>query len=102
MEGSAIAPPRQVQRQGYLILTIIMGIAGSFLAMAVWAHGTYRVGPLIAEMKVKPPTKGTTERAFDPIPDTPLIKPGSAGPRSFLRRSRAPSNRGRSARRRSR
>ena len=70
MEGSAIAPPRQVQRQGYLILTIIMGIAGSFLAMAVWAHGTYRVGPLIVEMKVKPATKGRLAR------NTRLVVPG--------------------------
>jgi len=61
MEGAALAPPRQVQRQGYLILTILLGIAGSGIAMAAFAKGSYRVGPLIVEMQVKPATKGTTE-----------------------------------------
>jgi len=61
MEGAALAPPRQVARQGYLILTILLGIAGSGIAMAAFAHGSYRVGPLIVEMSVKPATKGTTQ-----------------------------------------
>ena len=78
MEGSAIAPPPQVQRQGYLILTMVMGIAGSFISMAAFAHGSYRVGPLIVEMKVKPATKGTTELAVSPISSAPLIHPGHA------------------------
>ena len=60
MEGSALAPPRQVTRQGYLILTILLGIAGSGVAMAAFAKHTYRVGPLLVEMNVKPATKGTT------------------------------------------
>jgi hypothetical protein len=78
MEGSAIAPPRQVQRQGYLVLTIILGIAGSFIAMAAFAKGTYRVGPLLVEMKVFPAAKGSTELGVEPIPNAPLIKPGHA------------------------
>jgi hypothetical protein len=78
MEGSAIAPPRRVQRQGYLILTIIMGIAGSFVAMAAFAHGTYRVGPMIVKMEAFPATSGTTELAVEPISGAPLIKPGHA------------------------
>ena len=78
MEGSAIAPPRQVQRQGYLVLTIILGIAGSFIAMAAFAKGTYRVGPLLVDMKVFPATKGTTELGVEPITGAPLIKPGHA------------------------
>ena len=60
MEGAALAPPRQVQRQGYLIITILLGIIGAGVAMAAFAKGSYRVGPLIVEMSVKPATKGTT------------------------------------------
>jgi len=61
MEGAALAPPRQVQRQGYLILTILLGIAGSLVAMGAFGKGTYRVGPFLVEMSVKPATKGTTQ-----------------------------------------
>jgi hypothetical protein len=61
MEGSAIAPPRQFNRQGYLIVTILLGIVGSFVAMAAFGKGTYRVGPFLVEMSVKGDTKGTTE-----------------------------------------
>jgi hypothetical protein len=61
MEGSALAPPKQVTRQGYLILTILLGIGGSAGAMAAFGHGTYRVGPLLVEMRAKPSTSGTTE-----------------------------------------
>lgn len=78
MEGSAIAPPRQVQRQGYLILTILLGIAGSLIAMAAFAKGTYRVGPLIVEMSAFPSGSGTTELGVEPIPNAPLLRPGHA------------------------
>jgi len=61
MEGSALAPPRQVTRQGYLVVTILLGIGGSLVALAAFGHGTYRVGPLLMEMSVKPATSGTTE-----------------------------------------
>ena len=78
MEGSAIAPPRQVQRQGYLVLTILLGIAGSLIAMAAFAKGTYRVGPLVVEMKAFPSGSGTTELGVEPISGAPVIKPGHA------------------------
>ncbi len=78
MEGSAIAPPRQVQRQGYLVLTILLGIAGSLISMAAFAKHEYRVGPLIVEMDVFPATSGTTELAVEPITGAPLIKAGRA------------------------
>jgi hypothetical protein len=76
MEGSAIAPPRQVKTQGYLVLTILLGIAGSLIAMAGFAKGTYRVGPLLVDMKVFPSGSGTTELGVEPISGAPLIKPG--------------------------
>jgi hypothetical protein len=60
MEGSAIAPPRQVARQGYLIVTVLLGIAGSAIAMVAFGAHAYRVGPLLVEMNVKPSTEGTT------------------------------------------
>ncbi len=61
MEGSAIAPPKQVASQSYLIVTVLLGIAGSLIAMAAFGHGTYRVGPLLVRMSVKPSTEGTTQ-----------------------------------------
>lgn len=61
MDGSALAPPKQVTRQGYLIVTILLGIGGAFVALAGFGSGTYRVGPLLVEMSVKPSTSGTTE-----------------------------------------
>ena len=60
MEGSAIAPPKQVAQKSYLIVTVLLGIAGSFIAMAAFGSHTYGVGPLLVEMKVKPSTEGTT------------------------------------------
>lgn len=78
MDASAIAPPRQIQRQGYLILTILMGIAGSLIAMAAFAKGQYRVGPLIVEMKAFPATSGTTELGVEPISGAPAVRPGHA------------------------
>jgi hypothetical protein len=60
MEGSAIAPPRQVARQGYLIVTVLLGIAGSLIGMAAFSTHAYRVGPLVVEMSVKPSTEGKT------------------------------------------
>jgi hypothetical protein len=60
MEGSAIAPPRQVARQGYLIVTVLLGIAGSLIAMAAFGAHEYRVGPFLVDMSVKPATEGTT------------------------------------------
>jgi hypothetical protein len=65
MDGSAIAPPRQVVRQGYLIVTILLGIAGSLVAMAAFGKGTYRVGPFLVQMSVKPATSGTTEMGIE-------------------------------------
>lgn len=61
MEGSAIAPPRQVAQKSYLIVTALLGIAGAFIAMTAFSAHTYRVGPLLMEMKVTPATEGTTE-----------------------------------------
>ena len=61
MEGSAIAPPKTVTRQGYLIVTLLLGIAGSLVALYGFGKGTYRVGPLLVEMSVRPDTSGTTE-----------------------------------------
>lgn len=77
MEGSALAPPRQVQTQTYLILTILLGIAGSLIAMAAFARGTYRIGPLVVEMKAFPSGSGTTELGVQ-LPATIPIKPGNA------------------------
>lgn len=77
MEGSAIAPPRQVSRQVYLLLSIILGIAGSMIAMAGFAKGTYRVGPMIVEMSVRPSHSGTTELGIQPIPGAPAIRSGN-------------------------
>ena len=72
MDGSALAPPRQVKTQGYLVLTILLGIAGSMIAMAAFAKGTYRVGPLIVEMSAFPATSGTTELGVSPLTNTPV------------------------------
>jgi len=60
MEGSAIAPPKQVARQGYLIVTVLLGIAGSLIAMAGFGAHEYRVGPFLVDMNVKPATEGKT------------------------------------------
>jgi hypothetical protein len=60
MEGSAIAPPKQVARQGYLIVTVLLGIAGSLIAMAAFGAHEYRVGPFLVDMSVKPATEGKT------------------------------------------
>lgn len=78
MEGSALAPPRQAARQVYMILSILLGIAGAMVAMAGFAKGQYRVGPLVVEMAVRPSTSGTTELGVQPIPGAPTIRTGNA------------------------
>jgi len=67
MEGAALAPPKQVTRQGYLIVTIVLGIAGSFVAMAAFGDGTYRVGPMLVHFGMRPATSGTTELTVEPF-----------------------------------
>jgi hypothetical protein len=44
-----------------LIATVVLGVAGSLSAIAVAGRGTYRVGPLVVEMRARPALKGTTE-----------------------------------------
>jgi hypothetical protein len=60
MDGSALAPPKQVAQKSYLIVTVLLGIAGSLVAMAAFSAHAYRVGPLLVDMSVKPSTEGTT------------------------------------------
>jgi hypothetical protein len=65
MDGAAMAPPRTASRQVYLILTILLGIAGSLGAVAAFGEGEYRVGPMLVRMKVIPASKGTTKLAVE-------------------------------------
>jgi hypothetical protein len=65
MDGAAMAPPRTTSRQIYLILTILLGIAGSLGAVAAFGEGEYRVGPMLVRMKVTPSTEGTTKLAVE-------------------------------------
>jgi hypothetical protein len=60
MDGAAMAPAKTTSRQIYLILTIVLGIAGSLGALAAFGERNYVVGPLVVRMKVTPATEGTT------------------------------------------
>lgn len=66
MEGSAVAPPHQVGRWNYVLAALVLGGAGSMIALEAFAPDTRRVGPLIVEFDVKPSTSGTTELGVRP------------------------------------
>ncbi len=66
MDGAALPPPHQVGRWQYLVLSLLFGGPGSMVALAAFGQGTYRVGPLVVQMKVRPATSGTTELAVQP------------------------------------
>ncbi len=65
MDGSAIAPPHQVAQVRWLIASMLLGAAGSLVAIAAFGSAPYRVGPIVMEMKMKPSTSGTTELAVN-------------------------------------
>ena len=78
MEGSAVAPPRQIKSQSYLVVTILLGIAGSVVAVAAFGKGSYRVGPMLVEMAARPSTSGMTELAVEPFAGATGLKVGRA------------------------
>ena len=65
MEGSAIAPPHQVAQVRWLIAAMLLGAAGSLVAISAFGSARYRVGPIVMEMKMEPSTSGTTELAVN-------------------------------------
>lgn len=67
MEGAALPPPHQVPTWRYTIAALVLGAAGSMIAIAAGGSGTYRVGPLLVKMEVRPATTGTTEFAVEPV-----------------------------------
>lgn len=71
MQGSAIAPPHQVPQIRWLIAALVLGAAGSMVAIGAFGSDEYRVGSLIVEMKMKPSSSGTTELAVRPIRTLP-------------------------------
>jgi hypothetical protein len=68
MEGSAIAPPHQVGQKRFMIAAMLLGAAGSMIAIAAFGEGRYSVGPMVIEMQAKPATSGTTELGVNPVP----------------------------------
>lgn len=67
MEGSAIAPPHQVAQKRFMFAALILGAAGSLVAVGAWGKGTYTVGQLVVKMEIRPSTEGTTEIAVEPV-----------------------------------
>lgn len=67
MEGSALAPAHEVPQKRYMIAALLLGAAGSMVAIAAFGEGRYRVGPMVVEMQVKPATSGTTELGVEPV-----------------------------------
>lgn len=65
MEGSAIAPPHQVAQVRWLAAAVLLGAAGSLVAISAFGSAPYRVGPIVVEMKMRPSTSGTTELAVN-------------------------------------
>ena len=65
MDGAALAPPKTTSRQIYLILTMLLGIAGSLGALAAFAAHNYVVGSLVVRMDVRPASEGTTTLAVE-------------------------------------
>ena len=74
MDGSALAPPKQVGTWRWLITSVILGAAGSTIAIAAFGQGTYLIGPLVVQLKVSPDTTAATELAIE----TAALKPGVA------------------------
>lgn len=64
---AVVAPPKQVSQWRWLVVTILLGFAGSLIAVAYFANGEYPFGPLLVDLSVKPAASGTTTLAIEPI-----------------------------------
>ena len=67
--GEALAPAHEVSSYRYMVAAMILGAAGSMIALAAFSAHPYRVGPLVMEMQVMPSTSGKTELAVEPVKD---------------------------------
>ncbi len=67
MEGSAIAPPHQVAQKRFMFAALLLGAAGSMIAIAAFGQGTYTVGQLVVKAEMFPARTGTTELAVEPV-----------------------------------
>ncbi len=74
--GEALAPAHEVASYRFMVAAMILGAAGSMIALAAFSAHNYTVGPLVVEMQVMPATSGTTELAFEPVRE--VIRTGHA------------------------
>jgi hypothetical protein len=68
MDGAALAPAKQVGYWRFLIAAVLLGGGGSLVAISAFGQGTYVVGPLVVNLKMRPDTTGVTELAVNPLP----------------------------------
>ena len=80
--GEALAPAHEVASYRYMVAALILGAAGSMIALAAFSAHNYRVGPMVMEMKVIPSTSGKTELAIEPVRE--VIRTGHAEAETHL------------------
>lgn len=80
--GEALAPAHEVASYRYMVAALILGAAGSMIALAAFSAHNYRVGPYVMEMKVFPSTSGMTQLSVEPV--RPLIPTGYAEANTHL------------------
>ena len=80
--GEAVAPAHEVASYRFMVAAMILGAAGSMIALAAFSAHNYRVGPYVMEMKVFPSTSGMTELAVEPV--RPVIPTGFAEAETHL------------------
>lgn len=64
--GQAIAPPHEVSSYRYMVAALILGAAGSMIALAAFSAHDYRVGPVVMRFAIQPDTSGNTQFRIEP------------------------------------
>lgn len=78
MEGlapEALAPTRTGPSRWWILVTFVLGAAGSLVGVGLFAKGTYLVRPFEVEMSAIPSLSGETELSVRPVPG---LEPGFA------------------------
>ncbi|HJR18831.1 MAG TPA: hypothetical protein VJ922_03845 [Actinomycetota bacterium] len=65
--GEALAPAHEVSSYRFMVAAMILGAAGSMIALAAFSAHEYRVGPLIMELQIMPTASGETRFAIQPV-----------------------------------
>ncbi|MGH2783709.1 MAG: hypothetical protein ACRDJ1_00420 [Actinomycetota bacterium] len=65
--GEALAPAHEVSSYRFMVAAMILGAAGSMIALAAFSAHEYRVGPILLQMQIMPDTSGNSQLRIEPV-----------------------------------